>query len=198
MYYPYKTHTIHNFSDRFAYTFVKSLAFIMDIIFKNRYSHRAVVLETVAGVPGMVGGMLRHLNSLRKIENDIYIKKLLDEAENERMHLMIYSHISRPNFLEKVFIFIIQFFFFFFYALIYILLQKTAHRMVGYLEEEAVHSYTMFLKCIDEGIIHNHNAPQIAINYWGLDENATLRDVVIATRDDEIKHRDLNHNLANN
>lgn len=198
MYYPYKVHMVNNFSDWFAYHFVKFLAFFMDIIFKNRYAHRAVVLETVAGVPGMVGGMLRHFKSLRKIENDIYIQKLLEEAENERMHLMIYSNISKPNFLERLFIVIIQFLFFFFYALIYILFQKTAHRIVGYLEEEAIHSYTMFLELVENGVINNNKAPHIAIVYWGLNEEATLKDVIIATREDEIKHRDINHNLANN
>ena len=197
MKYTYKTHPIHNIKDMLAYRLVKSLAYIMDIMFKERYAHRAVVLETVAGVPGMVGGMLRHLYSLRMIKNDIYIKKLLEEAENERMHLMIYSHICRPTRFERFFIFITQSFFFLFYSAIYLISRHTAHRMVGYLEEEAVHSYTMFLNCIDDNKIYNHKAPEIAINYWGLADDATLRDVVIATRDDEIGHRDLNHNLAN-
>jgi len=37
----------------------------------------------------MVAGMLIHLKSLRKMQDDKgWIKILLDEAENERMHLM--------------------------------------------------------------------------------------------------------------
>ncbi len=44
-------------SDRIALTFTKSMRFFADTFFKKRYGHRAVVLETVAGVPGMVAGM---------------------------------------------------------------------------------------------------------------------------------------------
>ena len=70
--------------------------------FKKRYGHRAVVLETVAAVPGMVAGMLLHLKSLRKIEDDKgWIKTLLDEAENERMHLMTFIHVAKPTALER-------------------------------------------------------------------------------------------------
>jgi hypothetical protein len=32
--------------------------------------NRIIFLETVAGVPGMVGGMVRHLKSLRTLEKD--------------------------------------------------------------------------------------------------------------------------------
>jgi ubiquinol oxidase len=56
-----------NFSDRFAQGFTKSLRFVADAFFKKRYGHRAVILETVAGVPGMVAGMWTHLKSLRQM-----------------------------------------------------------------------------------------------------------------------------------
>ena len=59
-----------NFSDKIAFSFTKFLRFLADTFFKKRYGHRAVVLETVAAVPGMVAGMLLHLRSLRKIEDD--------------------------------------------------------------------------------------------------------------------------------
>jgi ubiquinol oxidase len=68
--------------------------------------------------------------------------------------------------------------------------------MVGYLEEEAVISYTHFLKEIDEGRIENVEAPKIAKDYWKLPDNARLRDVVLAVRLDEAHHRDVNHMLS--
>ena len=68
--------------------------------------------------------------------------------------------------------------------------------MVGYFEEEAVISYNLYLKEIDEGKQENISAPKIAIDYWKLDKKATLRDVIIAVRDDECKHRDVNHGFA--
>lgn len=57
-----------NFSDRVALSFTKSMRFFADTFFQKRYGHRAVVLETVAGVPGMVSGMWMHLTSLRKMQ----------------------------------------------------------------------------------------------------------------------------------
>ena len=56
--------------DRFAYSFVRFLRFFADAFFARRYDHRAVVLETVAAVPGMVGGALQHLRALRRMESD--------------------------------------------------------------------------------------------------------------------------------
>ena len=69
--------------------------------------------------------------------------------------------------------------------------------MVGYFEEEAVLSYTLYLKEIDEGRSANVAAPAIAKRYWGLPESATLRDVVLVVRADEAHHRDVNHGFAN-
>ena len=69
------------------------------------YRDRAIVLETVAAVPGMVGGALQHLRSLRRLEDDGgLIRKLLDEAENERMHLMTFVQIARPTQFERLLI----------------------------------------------------------------------------------------------
>lgn len=184
-------------SDYVAYAFIKFLRFFADLFFAKRYGHRAVILETVAGVPGMVGGMLLHLKSLRKCKDDDgWIKALLDEAENERMHLMIFIHIAKPNWAERLLIVLVQFVFFTFYLILYIVCSKIAHRIVGYLEEEAVISYTQYLEEIDSGKIANIKAPTLAVTYWNLSEDATLRDLVIAVRDDEARHRDANHHFA--
>ena len=83
------------------------------------------------------------------------------------------------------------------YFVLYLVSPRTAHRVVGYFEEEAVVSYTAFLKEIDSGKIENIPAPAIAIEYWNLPKKARLRDVVIATRTDEENHRDVNHGFAN-
>ena len=82
------------------------------LFLEKKYGHRAVVLETVAAVPGMVAGMLLHLKSLRKMEDDKgWIKILLDEAANERMHLMTFIEVAKPTFLERLIIMIAQFIF---------------------------------------------------------------------------------------
>mgnify|MGYP001375106508 FL=1 len=187
-----------NFSDKVAYKITMFLRWIADTFFKKRYGHRAVVLETVAGVPGMVAGMWNHLRSLRKMKPDDrgWIKTLLAEAENERMHLMIFIRIAKPNWFERWMIITAQFIFWHFYMFLYIFFPQCAHRMVGYFEEQACISYTEYLKEIDEGRTENIKAPKIAIDYYNLDKNATLRDVVIAVRKDEEGHRDVNHEMA--
>jgi len=186
-----------NFSDRIAYAFVVLLRFFADTFFARRYGHRAVVLETVAAVPGMVGGVLQHLHSLRRLEGDHgRIRILLDEAENERMHLLTFLHITRPSRLERLLILLAQGAFFNLFFFLYMISPKTAHRVVGYLEEEAVHSYTEYLAGVDNGTYANVPAPRIALEYWKLAPDARLHDVIVAVRADEARHREVNHELA--
>lgn len=186
-----------NFRDRIAYALVKFLRFFADIFFARRYGHRAVVLETFAAVPGMVGGSLQHLRSLRRMKSDHgWIHTLLEEAENERMHLMTFIHVVQPTQLERLLVLLTQGIFYNFFFLLYVISAKTAHRVVGYLEEEAVHSYTEYLAGVDNGTYANIPAPEIAIDYWKLAPDARLRDVIIAVRADEARHRDVNHEFA--
>jgi len=193
-----KHHKPQNRSDKVALAFTKFLRFVADTFFRKKYGHRAVVLETVAAVPGMVAGMLTHLKSLRKMEDDRgWIKVLLEEAENERMHLMTFIQIAKPTALERFIIIIAQFIFIIMYSLIYLVSQRTAHRIVGYFEEEAVFSYSEYLKELETGRIKDQPAPKIAIDYWNLPLHSTLKDVVRVVRDDEAGHRDVNHSFAN-
>jgi hypothetical protein len=49
--------------------------------FAHRYGHRAVVLATVAAVPGMVSGSLQHLRALRRMKGEHgWIRTLLVRA----------------------------------------------------------------------------------------------------------------------
>ena len=190
-------HAPRGTSDRVAFGFVKALRFFADTFFSHRYGHRAVVLETVAAVPGMVGATLIHLKSLRRMADDHgWIRTLLDEAENERMHLMTFIKVARPNLLERVIILLVQGIFYNAFFLLYLASPKTAHRVVGYFEEEAVTSYTRYLAEIDAGRQPNVPAPELAKRYWSLDADATLRDVVLVVRADEAGHRDVNHGFA--
>lgn len=186
-----------DFGDRVALGFVKALRFVADRFFAKRYGHRAVVLETVAAVPGMVGGLLQHLRALRHIRDDQgWIRELLDEAENERMHLMTFVQIAQPTPLERFVIMVTQAAFYNVYFFLYLFAPKVAHRVVGYFEEEAITSYSQYLEEIDAGRHDNLPAPQIAIDYWNLGAEARLRDVVLAVREDESGHRDRNHHFA--
>ena len=191
-------HAPDGVSDRIAYGFTKTLRLCADTFFAKRYGHRAIVLETVAAVPGMVGATINHLKCLRRMCDDKgWIRTLMDEAENERMHLMTFVEVAKPTLFERMVILGVQWVFYLAFFALYLVSAKTAHRVVGYFEEEAVLSYTLYLKEIDEGRSRNVPAPEIAKRYWGLPDSASLRDVVLVVRADEAHHRDVNHGFAN-
>ena len=194
---PVRHHVPADWSDRIALALTKGLRFFADTFFAHRYGHRAVVLETVAAVPGMVGGTLQHLRALRRMESDGgRIRLLMDEAENERMHLMTFVEIARPSRIERLLIVTAQGVFYNLYFILYAVSPRTAHRLTGYFEEEAVVSYGEYLADVDSGIQANIAAPKIAIDYWKLAPDARLREVIVAVRADEARHRDVNHGLA--
>ena len=187
-----------NFSDFVALSITKFLRLFADTFFAKRYGHRAIVLETVAAVPGMVSGVFMHFKSLRSMQMGYgpKLREMLAEAENERMHLMTFIQIAKPSKFERLLVIFAQFIFIFFYSILYVFFPRTAHRLTGYFEEEAVISYTEYLSLVENGTIENIPAPQLAIDYWNLDTYAKLSDVIIAIRKDEMHHRDTNHKFA--
>jgi ubiquinol oxidase len=191
-------HKAKGVSDRFAFGFTKVLRFCADTFFAKRYGHRAIVLETVAAVPGMVGATLTHLRCLRNMSDDNgWIRTLMEEAENERMHLMTFIEITKPTLFERWVVLGVQWVFYLGFFGLYLVSPRTAHRVVGYFEEEAVISYTHYLRELDEGRSPNVPAPAIARHYWKLPADATLRDVILVVRADEAHHRDVNHGYSN-
>jgi len=181
-------------SDWFALIMTKFFRFFADTFFAKRFGHRAVVLETIAGVPGMVAGMWIHLKSLRQMKTGYgpMIRELLDEAENERMHLMFFIEVAKPNFFERLLVIFAQSIFWFFYFFLYVFFPRTAHRMIHYFEDEAVKSYSEYLSLVQKGVIENINAPKIAIEYYNLDNDAKLSDMIIRVREDEMRHSEKN------
>ena len=181
-------------SDWFARSMTAFFRFFADAFFASRYGHRAVVLETVAGVPGMVAGMWVHLKSLRQAKTGYgpMIRELLAEAENERMHLMFFIDIAQPSWLERALILFAQLVFMAYYFVLYVVSPKTAHRMIHYFEEEAVNSYNAYLAQIEAGEIENCPAPRLAIDYYDLPADAKLSDMILRVRADEQGHADAN------
>ena len=191
--------TTSQLSDAFAYSMTKFFRFIADSFFLKRYGHRAVVLETVAGVPGMVAGVSMHFKSLRKMKAGYgeQIREMLSEAENERMHLMFFIEIAKPNVIERFIVLSSQLIFGVFYLFMYTFFTRTAHRMIGYFEDEAVSSYTEYLRMVESGEVENTPAPHIAINYYNLGADARLSELIKCVRADEQHHSEINHNYAN-
>lgn len=185
-------------SDKTAMAMTKFFRFWADVFFRERYGHRAVVLETIAGVPGMVAGMWIHLKSLRQMKTGYgpMIRELLEEAENERMHLMFFIEIAKPNLFERCLILLAQAIFWNFYFVMFVFFPRTAHKMIAYFEEEAVRSYENYLNMIAHGKIENVPAPQLAIDYYDLKPDAKLHDMVYRVQRDEAKHAEANHRFS--
>jgi len=187
-----------NVVDRMSFGLMQVLRRVVHWFFREKYDHHAVVLETVAAVPGIVASFHRHLRSLRRMKRDHgWINPLQEEAENERMHLLIWMKVCQPSYLERLLVIAAQGAYTLFYMGLYFTSPRAAHRLVGYLEEEAFAAYTLYLEAIDEGKIKNRPAPDIAIEYYRLPADAKLRDVVLHVRADECMHRDFNHALSN-
>lgn len=169
-------------------------------ISETKLLRRIVFLETVAGIPGIVAGTLRHLRSLRRIENDMgWIQTLLDEAENERMHLLVFREVQQPSMFMKATVAISQLVAWNAFFAFYLVSPSACHRFVGYIEEEAVHTYTTAIEALRSGNLPtwtNKPCPQSGIEYWGLPQNATMEDLLLAVRADEAHHRDVNHSFA--
>ncbi|XP_038058384.1 alternative oxidase, mitochondrial-like [Patiria miniata] len=196
------------FADWFAYSCVQTLRFSFDLFSgykrgdrtEQKWLIRIIFLETVAGVPGMVAAMTRHLRSLRRMQRDFgWIHTLLEEAENERMHLMTALELRKPGKLFTMGVLLTQGLFVNMFFLAYICSPRFCHRFVGYLEEEAVITYTKLIQDLDDGKLSvwgNMAAPDLAIRYWKMKPDAMMRDMILAIRADEAHHREVNHSLS--
>jgi len=201
-------HEPQNIKDRLAFYTMKAARVTFDFfsgykpgfMTESLYLRRMIFLETVAAIPGMMGGMIRHMKSIRSMTPDGgWIHHLLEEAENERMHLFMFIKLRNPGILFRMAILGAQAVVVVAYSTVYAISPSAAHRFVGYLEEEAVKTYTNCIKELDEGKLPlwiNLKSPEDAIKYWGLDADAKFRDVLIAIRADEVMHREVNHYLA--
>ncbi len=184
-------------------------------------------LETVAGIPGAVAGGLRHLHSIRRFKLDQgWIKTLLEESYNERMHLLTFLEMYKPGRLMRLMVFATQGIFYNTMFIGYLLSPSFCHRLVGYLEDEAVGTYTKCLEEMDKGRLPqwtdpNFKIPDLAIKYWNMPQGKqTMRDLILYIRvcpwpprslgnpavstlliflfqADEASHRGVNHTLGN-
>ncbi|KAF1939591.1 alternative oxidase-like protein [Clathrospora elynae] len=166
---------------------------------EEKYLIRNVFLESVAGVPGMVAGMLRHLHSMRRMKRDNgWIESLLEESYNERMHLLVFLKMQKPGRFMRFMVLAAQGVWCNFLFFAYLLSPRTVHRFVGYLEEEAVITYTRQIQDLDAGRLpkwEKMQAPEIAVDYWNMPEgHRTMRDLLLYN---ESKHREVNHTFGN-
>lgn len=190
-------HVPEGLSDRVALASARFLAATAGQLFGRRYGDRVIVLETIAAVPAMVAATLLHLRCLRRMIDDKgWVRTFMDEAENQRAHLMSFVAIARPSGWERLLIVVGQGIFYNAYFLLYLISARTAHRMAGYLAEGSVQGYSRYLDQIDAGAEENRPAPASAVAYWNLAPDAQVADMVAAMREDEAIHRDVHHAFA--
>jgi ubiquinol oxidase len=184
-------------ADRFALGLVRFGIKTVDTLFSRRYGDQAVVFETIAAVPPMVAATLLHLRCLRRMLDDRgWVRTFMDEAENQRAHLMAFVALQQPRGWERLLIALGQGVFYNAFFLLYLISARTAHRFAGYLSEEAVSGYSRYLAQIESDDRGKQAAPASTIDYWDLPPDASVRDMILAMREDEAIHRDLHHVFA--
>jgi len=164
---------------------------------------RLIFLESIAGVPGMVGAAARHFKSLRTLNRDHgWIHTLLEEAENERMHLLTVMTMFQAGPLAKFAVLVAQSVLAPLLTVVAFINPKYIHRFVGYLEETAVHTYSHIIEKMEtpgsklQKEWGHLMAPDIAKQYWRMEDDATWLDVIKQIMADEANHRDVNHTFA--
>jgi ubiquinol oxidase len=117
------------------------------------------------------------------------------------MHLLTFLKLYTPGLFMRTMILGAQGVFFNGFFLCYLASPRTCHRFVGYLEEEAVITYTRAITDIDAGKLplwQKTEAPEIAVSYWNMPKGKrTMKDLLLYIRADEAKHREVNHTLGN-
>ena len=164
---------------------------------------RLIVLESFAGVPGFLAAAFRHFYSLRTLKkNEPFIFTLLEEANNERMHLLVCLKQFNASLPTRLLVMSAQFTMVPFLMLVYALHPPAMHRFVGHLEETAVHTYANIIHNIETPGTNLHRdwaglaAPKMAIDYWQLPPDADWLLVMKHVLADEAHHRDVNHGIA--
>lgn len=194
---------------KFIFDLLSGLLFtdLIKIVFnKNRDDElkaikRIIFLESIAPVPSSTAHFWRIRRScLFHIADKGIIQQLHDEAENERIHLFIALQIYHPAILFRICLWIVLISFSFYYFIMYIIFPEYSHRLAGYMEEDAISTYSNMISDMDEGKFSGWKkieAPLIAKLYYNLNDTATWKDVLICIRQDEIHHRDTQHSFAN-
>lgn len=193
----FRHHPTETLSDRLASSAARALTAAAGALFGRRYGNWAVVLETIAAVPAMVAATLLHLKCLRRMIDDRgWVRTFMDEAENQRAHLMAFVAIQRPSMSERLLIVVSQGIFYNAYFLLYLVSGRIAHRLAGYLAEQSVLGYSRYLERIEAGALEDRVAPDSALAYWSLPSGSRLSDMIVAMREDEAIHRDIHHAFA--
>lgn len=117
------------------------------------------------------------------------------------MHLLTFLSMAEPGWFMKIMVLGAQGVFFNAFFISYLVCPRICHRFVGYIEEEAVRTYTFAIQDIEKGRLpewHDLEAPELTIRYWKMPEgHRKMIDLLLYIRADEAKHCEVNHTFAN-
>lgn len=141
---------------------------------ENNWLNKTIMLETLAMTPLFAASIVRYWRSLGGLRQDKgWVHALLDDSENERMHLTNWMMVKRPNLMMRAFVLAQQAFYVPMFMFGYTFTPKMAYRAIGYIEEVGLTHYRLLLREIErEGSpVHSWNfipAPQVSREYWNM------------------------------
>ncbi|KAJ3105334.1 hypothetical protein HDU97_008231 [Phlyctochytrium planicorne] len=168
---------LHTSSEVVAYILFRILKFGLNLLTltlpkpqflsSNSWFRRFIFLETLSSVPGFMGSMIRHIRSLKSLQDDKgWIPTLLDDTENHRAHLMSWMMVGKPGAIMTTCVVITQGLFYQSFFVVYAVSQQTVHRFLTFVAEDSVKTYTICLEDVENGKIQdwkNRPAPKQAI-----------------------------------
>ena len=108
-------------------------------ITQKKVFRRVIFLETVAAIPGFVAAMVRHFKSLRTFSRDGGMMQMfLDEANNERMHLLTFVRMKNPSYLARALVLVSQTVVGAGFFIVYNISPDLCHRFVGYVGQYCI------------------------------------------------------------
>lgn len=189
-------HTLGDYISRALVLFVYRLA---KVVFRSSYAEHALVLEAVLASLQTSGAAHLQYAALRNLRvNRELIEDLLGEASNEHLHLLVLRRVTTLSWYGKAAIWKMQFIYTPLYRLLFICSPSIALRTVAYAQERLAGIYADWLLSLMCGASANTDAPQIAIQYWNLGDDATLIELANMLIADTAKNRDRNHQIADN
>ncbi len=187
-------HTLGDYLSRGLVLFVYRLA---RIIFRSSFAEHTLVLEATLSSMQTSAAAHVHYAAIRNVRADRErIEELLGEASVEHLHVLVLKRITELSWYGRLAIWKMQFIYVPIYRLLYMLSPSAAHRLIAYSEERLAGIYADWLLALMCGAAENKDAPSLAIQYWELEDDASLIDVVNMFIADTAKHRDHNHLIA--
>jgi ubiquinol oxidase len=167
-----------------------------DAWFGCRRTHRTLVLEALAGIPGTVFAVLHHLRAMRRRQDDPAVRRAIAQADHEQAHLMVFASLAVPTPFERAFLAVGQAVLFASFFALTVVSERAAQRLSGYFEEEALDSYEDYARALERAEVDDARIPRWAVHRWQLADGARLSDLIASIEREEAEHRDAHHAAA--